>query len=63
MSNIVQFEPRSRKSSTNRVEALVKGELEVYECDTCGKEFEVVFGNKPDKCPHCNRLICWENEE
>ena len=65
MGNIIQFAPRSKKVSTNtnRVEALVKGELDVYICDTCGEEFEVVFDNKPDKCPHCNRVICWENEK
>lgn len=63
MSNIVYFEPKRKKSPVNRIEALVKGELEVYVCDTCGEEFEVAFGNKPEVCPHCNRLICWENEE
>lgn len=59
---IVQFKPREVRSS-NRVEALVKGEIEVYECDNCGEEFEVMFNKFPDKCPHCSYKIDWGNSE
>lgn len=61
MSNIVQFRPRQKNEpQQNRVEALMKGQLEEYTCDTCGGDFEVMFGNFPDKCPHCGRMIIWE---
>ena len=55
---VIQFRPRNK---TNRVEALVKGQIERYSCDTCGNEFEVVFGNRPDKCPSCGLKINWRN--
>lgn len=57
---IIQFKP---KSKINRVEALMKGQIEQYSCDTCGYEFEVIFNNKPDKCPNCGLKINWIMEE
>ena len=59
---IVQFKPREVRSG-NRVEALVKGEIEVYDCNKCGEEFEVLFNDFPEKCPYCNTIIDWENSE
>lgn len=59
---IIQFRPRER-GSKNRVEALMKGEVETYTCNDCGEDFEVLFENFPEKCPHCNRVIDWESSE
>ena len=55
---IVQFKP---KSKTNRVEALMKGEIQVFECNECHGEFEVYFDKKPDRCPICNLPINWQD--
>lgn len=57
---IIQFKP---KSKTNRVEALMKGEITYFTCNTCGKGFEVYFNDRPDECPHCKRNIDWDNSE
>ena len=59
MGKIIQFRPRKKEISQNRVEAMMKGQLEEYICNTCGKNFEVLFDNKPERCPHCNRIIEW----
>ena len=61
MGDIVQFRPRVKTDvSHNRTEALMKGQLEVYTCNTCEEDFEVLFNDFPDKCPHCGRKIEWE---
>lgn len=61
MGNILQFKPVSKKQSTNRVEALVKGQVRTFTCDVCGGYFEALFDNLPDKCPNCGREIDWGN--
>ena len=62
MGEILQFRPRSGQTFTSRdrVEAMVKGQLDEYTCDSCGGVFEVLFDEKPNKCPHCKRQIRWE---
>lgn len=61
MGEIVQFRPRvKQENSNNRIEALMKGQVDEYTCQNCGEDFEVLFDNKPDRCPHCNMLIEWE---
>lgn len=59
---IVQFKPRS-KDYKSRAEAMIKGQIELYECNACGKDFEVLFEQFPEKCPHCNTKIDWGNSE
>lgn len=59
MGEIIQFKFRQKETSQNRVEAMVKGQLDTYVCDTCGESFDVLFDNKPERCPHCNRIIEW----
>ena len=59
---IIQFKPRV-KGSKNRVEALMKGEIEVYSCNACGEDFEVMFEDFPEKCPYCGKIIDWESSE
>ena len=61
MGQIIQFRPKKERSF-NRVEALMKGQLETYICSTCNEEFEIAFGNKPKKCPNCGLEIIWEEE-
>ena len=58
----IQFKPRV-KGSKNRVEALMKGEIEIYSCNDCGEDFEVMFEDFPEKCPHCGKIIDWESSE
>jgi len=60
---IVQFKPRRANMNSNRVEAMIKGQIESYECNSCGKEFEVLFEQFPERCPHCNMRIDWGNSE
>ena len=55
---IVQFKPKSNK---NRVEALMKGKITIFTCDTCGGDIEVLFDNFPDKCPNCGLKMDWRN--
>lgn len=60
MGEIVQFRPRvKQENSNNRIEALMRGQLETYICDVCGGEFDVLYGNFPDECPHCHRTMKW----
>lgn len=63
MSNIVQFRPVQKKKEPqrNRVEALMKGQVRTFNCDSCGGEFEVLYNNFPDKCPHCGLEFDWGN--
>ena len=58
MGEIVQFRPRQTKE-INRVEALMKGQVETYTCNNCGEDFEVIYNNRPDKCPNCFYSIDW----
>ena len=62
MGEVIQFRPKTKDRSFNRVEALMKGQLETYVCDNCGEEFEVAFGNKPKRCPGCDFEIDWGEE-
>ena len=44
-----------------RLSALVTGKLEVYTCNNCGGDIEVIDGEFPTHCPHCNvELLEWE---
>lgn len=62
MGEIVQFRPRQKKEF-NRVEALMKGQIETYVCNNCGSDIEVAYGEKPDKCPSCGFIISdWREE-
>ena len=56
MGEILQFRPRGEQqfSSRDRIEAMVKGQLDEYKCEYCGGIFEVLFDKKPEKCPNCN---------
>ena len=55
---IIEFKPRSK---TNRVEALAKGKIRVFTCDTCGYDMEVLFNQFPENCPNCGLHINWED--
>ena len=63
MAEIIKFRQREHRDKPNRFEALVKGQIEVYRCDMCGENFEVLFGKKPERCPHCMRYFTGWNEE
>ena len=64
MGVIVEFRPRSKKKQSGeakRLEAMIKGKLEVYTCDNCGGDIEVINDEFPSHCPHCNvELLEWE---
>lgn len=57
---IIQFKP---KSKTDRVEALIKGKIRIFTCDTCGYDMEVLFNQFPDECPNCGLHIDWGNSK
>ena len=62
MGQIIEFRPRSKQM--NRTEALVKGKIENYRCDSCLEYFEVIDDNLPDKCPHCGvKIDEWLDED
>ena len=63
MAQIIKFRPRE-SNDARRLKALVKGKIDVYMCDTCGEEFEVIDGEFPKTCPCCNITITqWNSEE
>ena len=57
MGDIIKFKPRVVNSERNRVEALVKGKLETYTCNTCGGDIEVINNDYPSVCPNCGTEI------
>lgn len=62
MTQIIEF--RKREKVTNRVEALVKGKIEEFTCDSCGADIEVIDGQYPDKCPGCGlSIVGWNKTE
>ena len=68
MGIVVNFEDYIKISrhykGTNRIEALVKGRLSTYTCDSCGRDFEVDKDHRPDKCPNCNvHIDVWNDLE
>lgn len=52
MGQIIEFNAR-KDAKRERVEALMKGRVEHYSCDTCGADIEVINGVFPKKCPGC----------
>ena len=65
MGTIIQFRRRQVKSDdAERVEAMVKGNIEVYTCNTCGEDFEVLNSRFPKTCPCCGVEIDeWRSED
>ena len=63
MAEIIQFRPRVKSGSMGRVEALVKGKIEEYDCNNCNETFEVIDNNFPQFCPKCKAYIDWENSK
>lgn len=64
MAEIIKFRPREHKDKPNRIEALVKNQIDTYICDNCGGRFEVYFNDKPKKCPHCHiEFLKWNEDE
>ena len=68
MGEIVQFnrvkkiKPKS-DIKPNRVEALVKGKVDLFVCDNCGAYIEVLLDKRPERCPRCNFTIDeWKDE-
>ena len=67
MAKIIAFNVRRRNGKTleaERWKALVKGNIEYYNCDDCGGEIEVINGDFPKRCPHCGtEILDWSDEE
>ena len=68
MGKVIQFKPKNVVSNEpvtdrDRVEAMVKGQLETYICDSCGASFEVLFDKKPSKCPSCGLIFNWSKSK
>ena len=63
MGQIIEFSAR-KNSKHERVEALVKGNIECYVCEDCGGDIEVINNKFPTRCPNCGVLILeWDNTE
>ena len=65
MCTIIDFERyRNRKCKTQSyIEAMVKGLIEIYTCNRCGGEIEVINNNFPKNCPNCHVIIdSWDAE-
>ena len=61
MAKIIEFKKMKGK---NRTEALVKGRIRTFTCDTCGEEIEVINEEYPDCCPGCGLEIeTWKKSE
>ena len=50
-----------KKKLMSRTEALIKGLIETYTCDSCGGDFEVINEQFPERCPCCNMEMEWED--
>ncbi|MBE5849766.1 MAG: hypothetical protein E7298_06335 [Lachnospiraceae bacterium] len=62
MCEIISFIDQ-KKRRINRSEALAKGKIMYYSCDSCGADIEVIDNDYPDKCPGCGlRITSWNNE-
>lgn len=59
LGNIVKFEKKHNEIN-ERAKLLAMGRIEIYTCDACGEDIEVVDGIKPERCPGCDREIDWE---
>lgn len=59
MAEIISFFDRKKpqKREISRVEALAKGRIQHYSCDSCGADIEVINGEYPDRCPGCGLII------
>lgn len=63
MAQIIEFKKKEKKVMS-RTEALVKGRVRVFTCDSCGEEFEVIDDKYPDYCPGCGLEIeTWNKSE
>lgn len=57
MGEIIRFEQIMRIKK--RREAMMRGKLEEYTCDSCGEDVDVIDGDYPERCPGCLRIISW----
>lgn len=68
MAQIISFSKThsraGQKEEAKRLKALAHNKLQVFICDICGDEFEVIDDEYPEKCPGCGRKITeWNKEE
>ena len=67
MGQIIEFKKREKKKSVRvndaeRYKALVKGKIDVFTCDNCGSDIEVINGVYPERCPGCGLKIAHYDE-
>ena len=67
MGEIIKFNPQYRVKSKeisdkDRYKAMAKGKYEVYVCEDCGGDIEVIDEQFPSTCPHCGTEILGWNE-
>ena len=60
MGTVIDFnEFYMKKKDAERLKALCEGKVEVYTCNGCGRDFEVVDDNFPEVCPCCGVPLAW----
>lgn len=65
MGKVIAFrKPERVISEQERLKALVRGNIDVYICENCHDEFEVINEKFPEMCPHCGAVITsWIDED
>lgn len=66
MAKIIEFSRFKSKSDgmMSRTEALVKGKIDIYKCNSCGEDFEVINEEFPECCPVCGiEILQWNTED
>ncbi len=63
MAEVISFADfRKIKREISRAEALAKGRIQYYTCDSCGEHMEVFNKEYPDICLGCGRrIVKWNN--
>ena len=62
MGQILQFKPRYKTPAVDektRLKMMAEGRVELYNCNGCNCEIEVIDNNFPDTCPGCGDELDW----
>jgi predicted RNA-binding Zn-ribbon protein involved in translation (DUF1610 family) len=55
---------KAKHKPMSRIEAMVKGLVEIYTCNNCGGDIEVIDKVYPDCCPNCGaEILEWNDED
>ena len=65
MGEVIEFNKFRKKPKVDesyRLKMLARGKIEVYTCNNCGGDIEVIDGEFPKECPCCQIEIEEWNE-